>query len=431
MGGPELYQRYDRDEAIALFGSESESRSLCDGQWIVFPHVVIGLSEIGGPPRASHFTCGGGFCWVARKPYRVSDDEPITFVPPEAVSSHADRPIRLFVRPIDSGRYLYVGDLDPACRFSISGEDNHGEACFSLSPALPSEVWGEIGGYQPGDLDHASIDAALDRLRQPLKVEERLRVVRRLVEYWHGPIRPEDGIPESELSGVAMPDPLRWWYRWAGRRPKIMTGQNVLLDPNKLMVKDDRLVFYGENQWCYEWATLFEGDDPPVFGREEEGDPWEPEGIVLSEHLILACLFEGMSSRCPYKAAASWLEGSVLDRLVEHLPRSRSSRGGGADRPGSMPGAEPSCTRCRMARSTAGKATRSGSGPRPSTRSGSLSPSSPTAGSTPPFEANPIVLHSGCSSGKHSQCRDAKLSYTILGESFAAILPKNLCEISG
>ena len=75
MGEPRLYERYDHGEAIALFGAEDESRSHCDGQWVIFPHVVIGFAEIGEPPKASHFTSGGGFCWVADKPYQVSDDK--------------------------------------------------------------------------------------------------------------------------------------------------------------------------------------------------------------------------------------------------------------------------------------------------------------------------------------------------------------------
>jgi hypothetical protein len=319
MGQPQLYERYDRDEAIALFEAGVEARSRCDGQWIILSGVVLGFADVGEPPQNSHFTSGGEFCWVARRPYRVGDDEHRTFLPPEVTSLHADRPIHLFVRPIESGRHRYVGELGPACRFTICGTDKHGEAYFPLSPALPSEVWGEIGGYQPDGLDHASIDSALERLRRPLHVEERLSVLRRLVEYWHGPIRPDDGIPESELSGLAIPDPLRWWYRWAGRRRKILSGQNLLLDPDKLLVRDDRLVFYGENQWCYEWATFFEGDDPPVFGRCETTDPWEPEGITLSEHLILACLFEAVMCHSSYGASASWLSGRVLDEIIERI----------------------------------------------------------------------------------------------------------------
>lgn len=141
MGEPRLYERYDRSEAIALFGSEAESRSMCDGQWVIFPKVVIGFAEIGEPPKSSHFTSGGEFCWVADKPYQLSDDQHIKFVPPEVVSLHGDRPVQLFVRPVDSERYRYVGELGPACRFNMSEKENCGEAYFSLSASLPSEVW--------------------------------------------------------------------------------------------------------------------------------------------------------------------------------------------------------------------------------------------------------------------------------------------------
>ncbi len=320
IGEPSLYERYDRSEAIAIFGPEDESRSLCDGQWVSFPDAAIGFIEVGGPPRSSHFTSGGEFCWVADKPYSVSEDQHFEFVPQEFVGLHADRPIRLFVRRDDSERYRYVGELGPACRFTMSGKDNCGEAYFCIIPALPSEVWIELGGLRPGDLDHAAIDAALDRLRCQIDVEERLRVLRRLVAFWHGPIGPGDGLGEKELAGLAIPDPLRWWYRWAGNRRNVISGQNELLAPEKLLARDDRLVFYGENQWCYEWATLFEGDDPPVFGRVRASDPWEPEGMLLSEHLILACLFEAILCHSSYGASASWLQQSVLDEIIEHVP---------------------------------------------------------------------------------------------------------------
>jgi hypothetical protein len=321
MGEPRLYDQYDRHEAIALFGAEEGVRMLCDDQWVVLPDVVLCLAEIGEPPRSSHFTNGGGFCWVADQPYQVSDDQHIKFVPREVVGGQAECPaIHLFVQMGGSGRHLYVGKLGPACRFSLGGRDNHGEAFFDLSPALSSEVWIGLGGLRPGDLDHAAIDAALDRLRHPIIFEERLRVLKRLVEYWHGPIRPEDGIPEAALEGRTIPYPLRWWYRWAGRRSKILSGQNFLLDPEKVRVKDGLLEFYVENQYCYQWGTPFEGEDPPVFGRESPSDPWEPEGVTLSEHLILACLFEAIICHSSYGASASWLDEGTLKQITEYIP---------------------------------------------------------------------------------------------------------------
>jgi hypothetical protein len=84
---------------------------------------------------------------------------------------------------------------------------------FPLIPVLPSKVWVELGGLRLGDLNHSAIDAALDRLRSPTTVEDRLQVLERLVTYWHGEIRPEDGLRDDELKGLPMPPSLRWWYR--------------------------------------------------------------------------------------------------------------------------------------------------------------------------------------------------------------------------
>ena len=65
MGEPKLYERYDRHEAITLFGQEGKAQVLCDGQWVIFPDVVLCFAEVGDPPRSSHFRSGGEFCWVA------------------------------------------------------------------------------------------------------------------------------------------------------------------------------------------------------------------------------------------------------------------------------------------------------------------------------------------------------------------------------
>ena len=132
IGEPILYERYERREAMALFGPDDEAWSPCDGQWVIFPDAAIGFIDVGEPPKESHFTSGGEFCWVAGRRYHVSDDQQIKFVPPEVVSRHADRPIRLFVRPHGSERYRYVGELGPACRFKMSGKDNCGEAYLCL-----------------------------------------------------------------------------------------------------------------------------------------------------------------------------------------------------------------------------------------------------------------------------------------------------------
>jgi hypothetical protein len=320
MGQVKLYEQYDRREIIAHLGSGAESRSLCGDQWVIFPAVVIGLVEIGDAPKFSRFPSSGEFCWVADKSYRVSDERYARFVPTELLIRHVNRPICLFVKPRGSARYRYVGELKPANTFKSGGKENFGEASFRISPALPSDVWVALGGLHPGSLDHPSLDLALERLREPTSVEDRLDILREVVNYWHGPIGLEDGLPDRDLDGLRIPEPLRWWYLWAGRRTEILSGQNRLLGPSELRTKDDRLVFYVENQWCYEWATPFEGDDPPIFGRSESTDPWEPESMTLSEHLILACLFEAIMCRSPYGASTSWLKSSIVEEIAGQIP---------------------------------------------------------------------------------------------------------------
>src|SRR3954454_15936624 len=115
MGEPKLYERYDRHQAITLFGSEADARSLCDGQWVIFPDVVLCFAEVGEPPRTSHFRSGGEFCWDADRPYRVSDEKHVKFVPREVVGRQAKpRAIHLFVRRRESDPHLYVGELGPS-----------------------------------------------------------------------------------------------------------------------------------------------------------------------------------------------------------------------------------------------------------------------------------------------------------------------------
>ena len=140
-----------------------------------------------------------------------------------------------------------------------------------------------------------------------------------MAEYWHGLIGPDDGIGKEELAAVDMPAPLRWWYRLAGRRKDIMSGQNMLLEPRKLKMKDGLLNFYGENQWVYEWATMQSGDDPPVYGRWNSTDPWQSEGAVLSEFLIQMCLFEAIMCHARYGASIAWIADNAIKDALVHL----------------------------------------------------------------------------------------------------------------
>jgi len=64
----------------------------------------------------------------------------------------------------------------------------------------------------------AALDHTLDRLRQPTTVHDRLEVLRHLIEFWHGPIGPDDRMTDADMTSQPLPLPLAWWYRFAGKR---------------------------------------------------------------------------------------------------------------------------------------------------------------------------------------------------------------------
>jgi hypothetical protein len=250
-------------------------------------------------------------------------DQPY-FVPTQVVGPKGkERAIHLFASPPESQEFLYVGELEPSYKSVAPGNGNHRMAMFAVRPALPSALWVRFGGLPLGDLDFAAVDRALESLQRSTTAEDRLGVLKQLVEFWHGPIKPEDGMSDAELAGVPLPTPLRWWYRWAGKRTEIMSGQNILYRPVdkywQLSVEGSHLRFYCENQGCYFRSTLTQGDDPPVFGRYDSTDPWEQEDVTLSEHLILACMFEAVICHAKYGASAP-LDVDKLSEITSRIP---------------------------------------------------------------------------------------------------------------
>ena len=325
---PQLYQSYTIEKIVSLFGVPGEAQSFCDGQWLIFARTSICLAKVGEGPEKSHFSNGSHFYWVADHRYNVNSDPGWHFVPPQVVGSAGkERSIHLFVSPPDSREFLYVGELGPSYMAQAPGRENHGMARFELRPTLPSDVWLRLGGLRQGNLDFTPLDRALHLLRGPTTVMDRLAVLRQLVDFWHGPINPEDGMSDAELAGVPLPLPLRWWYRWAGKRTEVMSAQNILRMPLdwhhkywQLTVEGGYLHFYDENQGVYHWSTLTHGDDPPVFGRYHSTDLWEEEDVTLSQHLILACLFEAVICHARYGASAAWLEGEKLSEIARTIP---------------------------------------------------------------------------------------------------------------
>lgn len=329
MPEPALYAWYSAEEAIALFGSPDQAQRLCDGQWVIFEKTAICLTVIGERPKFSFFYSASDFHWVADRHYRVRDEPYAEFVPAQVCGALGrQRSIRLFLRPVEAAKYMYVGEL-ASCHVIQSSEDrSHQVAYFDLKPTLPSKSWTELGGLQLGEMDVAAIDQALDRLKQVTTVRDRLDILRQVVNFWHGPIKPEDGMSGVEqVGGVPLPLPLQFWYGWAGKRTEVMSRQNILFTPRDyryrsriLRVEDGRLHFHVENQGVYEWTTLPEGKDPPVFGRYDGKGEWVHEKVRLSEHLILTCLFEAIMCHANYGASNGWLDEDKLNVIAQAIP---------------------------------------------------------------------------------------------------------------
>jgi hypothetical protein len=233
MTDPTLYAWYSAEEAIALFGAPDQAQRLCNGQWVILPTTAICLTDIGEKWAASHFHKGSSFYWVADQPYRVSDLPGAKFVPAQVLpSSERKYSIRLFVRPPGAEKFLYAGELAPSHVLVESINADRGAAHFYLTPTLPSKVLAELGGLRLGEMDAVALDEALDRPKQPTTVRDRLDILRQVVNFWHDPVKPEDGMSGVEqVGGVPLPLPLQFWYGWAGKRTEVMTGQNILFTP--------------------------------------------------------------------------------------------------------------------------------------------------------------------------------------------------------
>lgn len=165
-----------------------------------------------------------------------------------------------------------------------------------------------------------TLDKQLARLADETTLEERFEILKTLVEYWRGEIEPSDAYSPDELEGISIPAALENWFLWAGKFTNIMNGQNFLLEPSELDTCSIPFIFHEENQYCYVWATTNEEEDPPVYGREDESDPWQLEGLRVSEHLILTCIFESILHCADHRVRIGWLEEPQVAFLREHIP---------------------------------------------------------------------------------------------------------------
>jgi hypothetical protein len=130
---------------------------------------------------------------------------------------------------------------------------------------------------------------------------------------WYGP-------PTSVQTVAAGSEPtvLRTWRQSVSRWQRPIVVQNELVPSDRAQVEDGLVVFYVENQGVWLWA-YGEGDDPPVYDREnEEGRTWQPSGVRLSAFLFQVTVVETIFG-AGRGAGASDLSRTDFERVVAPL----------------------------------------------------------------------------------------------------------------
>lgn len=122
----------------------------------------------------------------------------------------------------------------------------------------------------------------------------------RFAEFWCGPHHDDYRLPASELDDLVMPDPLRWFFGYAGRWPHDLSwGSNRFFLEDVLQLPDattsytaDGLIVFGAAEQAYcKWATKAENvADAPAYGDSGEqpvfGERWDLYAESLQEFLL-------------------------------------------------------------------------------------------------------------------------------------------------
>jgi hypothetical protein len=148
----------------------------------------------------------------------------------------------------------------------------------------------------------------LEPLIADTTADARMGGLERFLERYLGPRRPEHGATEEEVASVAMPAPLRRFFRFAGRwrgpgqpdgapyanRFCVQDALAGIVDcahAPGLELMDGRLVFVWENQGVWVAAAEPAGDDPPVWvtgdcSHREPRRVWRQLERPLSHFLV-------------------------------------------------------------------------------------------------------------------------------------------------
>jgi hypothetical protein len=168
----------------------------------------------------------------------------------------------------------------------------------------------------------------------------------RFLEYWYGPRRSEYGETQEALKGLALPEPLRRFYAFAGRWPSPdpghmesfysgASGHHLRPLDGVETLPDGRLDFFMEYQGDWSGLTLPSGDDPPVWicgcwegddegpqaGEEEEDERIRQASDSLSKFLVLHVLMATLHERPNFSRGASERARPMVEYFEEQKGR--------------------------------------------------------------------------------------------------------------
>lgn len=113
----------------------------------------------------------------------------------------------------------------------------------------------------------------------PPSRDARWRLVDRFIDTWHQPLTRHSGntlndvVDQGRELGVPIPEALGEWYRLAGGRMNLWTGQDETVPLAAVQFRKDALRFRWENQGCEIWGVRVADTalkDPPVVRTQDD-----------------------------------------------------------------------------------------------------------------------------------------------------------------
>ncbi len=214
---PTLHGEYDVESAIAAFGPSQRRTSYCGGHFVVLDHAVLCFLTLRQDDPTTAFTSPTELTWRPPKHFDTPAEE-LPWLPKDVRES---RERHLFVRPLASKPYLYVGPAHLGSYSYRPGGNADVEAGFSLNEKLPRELWLRFGGYAGWqvDLNHSIVfvpaddDVAFDTLVRAALAEQTSHFIMTRYEgdSMHLFLNPERGwlmyLREPADSGLYILDP--------------------------------------------------------------------------------------------------------------------------------------------------------------------------------------------------------------------------------